>query len=105
MIVNHPDDRTAFLNKNAIFTCLTQPSSTPHWRVNDTDYVNNTIPNELNDDLSITSEPTTHFNVLTLNITARTEYNETRFECVAGDVVSDTATLYIQGMNIICSRF
>ena len=102
-IHNAPDDRTVFLNKTASFTCFTQLSYTPHWRVNDTDYIDNTIPIELQDDLNITSGPSVGLFGLRLTIIAREIYNETRIVCVAGNEVSDTATLYIQGINQVAA--
>ena len=99
MIVNHPVDRTVFLNDDAVFTCLTDIGYTTHWRLNETDH--DDLPSQLQHDLVITNESTTHFGV---TIVARAEYNGTRVQCVAESddghsVVSDNATLTIQGMS------
>ena len=104
VIVNHPVDRTVFLNDAALFTCLTDIDYTAHWRLNETDH--DDLPSQLLHDLIINSESTTEFfGVFSLTITARAEYNGTRVQCVAESddghsVVSDTATLTTQGMQI-----
>ena len=105
MIVTHPVDRTVFLNDAALFTCLTDIDYTAHWRLNETDY--DDLPSQLQHDLIINSESTTEFfGVFSLTILARAEYNGTRVQCVAESddghsVVSDNATLTIQGMIVI----
>ena len=100
MILIHPTDRTVFLDDDAFFLCLTRGSSTTYWRLNGTDYNNLSI--ELYDDLVIGSVSTDQSEFLDLFIIARAKYNGTIIQCVIenndGDsVVSNTATLYIQG--------
>ena len=102
MIVSHPRDRTVFLDDDARFNCITQRNFTPYWRLNGTDY--DDLPSQLHDDLALYrfSEMYEH---LALIIVAKAEYNGTRVQCVTesndGDsVVSNTATLSIQGMCI-----
>ena len=99
-----PTDRTVFLDDDAQFLCGTQGSSTIYWRLNGTDY--NDLPSDVQDDLNISDGSTALLDFIDLTITARAEYNGTRVECVAenndGDsVVSDTATLTIQGKLIL----
>ena len=111
MIEIHPTDRTVFLDdgNGAFFSCATRGSSSFHWRLNGTDY--NDLSSDVQDDLIISSSSSALSETLNLLLPAKTEYNETRVECVAenndGDsVVSNTATLYIQGilmLNIIKS--
>ena len=101
VIVTHPDDKTVFLNEDAVFTCLTDSGYTAHWRLNETEY--DDLPSQLQHDLVVRTESTTQFGVFSLTITARAEYNGTRVRCVAESddghsVVSHTATLTIQGM-------
>ena len=93
-----------FLGDDAFFSCLSQSSSIPHWRLNGTD-----LSSQLHDDVVTSSVSTALSELIVLTITARTEYNETRVECVAenndGDsVVSDNATLYIQGKLILNTK-
>ena len=45
VIVTHPDDRTVFLNDDAVFSCLTDTDYTAHWRLNETDY--ESLPSQL----------------------------------------------------------
>ena len=66
VIVNHPDDRTVFLNDDAVFFCLTDLGSTAHWRLNETDY--DDLPRQLQHDLVIRSESTTQFGVFSLTL-------------------------------------
>ena len=98
----HPTDRTVFLDdgKGAFFSCQMRDSSSFHWRLNGTDY--NDLTSDVQDDLVIDSSSSALSETLNLLLPARTEYNETRVQCVAesndGDsVVSNNATLYIQG--------
>ena len=101
--MTHPVDRTVFLNDAAVFTCLTDTDYTAHWRLNETD--NDDLPNQLQHDLVINTGSTALFGVFSLTIPARAEYNGTRVQCVAESddghsvVVSDNATLTIQGMS------
>ena len=70
--------------------------------MNGTDY--NDLSSEVLDDLFISSSSTAQSELLYLTITARAEYNETRVQCVIDDgdsVVSDNATLYIQGILML----
>ena len=104
VILTHPGDRTVFLdNRNsAFFSCNTRDSSTSHWRLNETDY--DDLPSQIQDDLVNSTIPATLSVFLELVIPARAEYNGTRVQCVAESddghsVVSDTATLTIQGMS------
>ena len=104
MIQSPPDDRTVFLNEDAVFSCLTEVDSTAHWKLNETDY--DDLPSQLQHDLVISSESAAQFGVFSLTISARAEYNGTRVQCVAESddghsVVSDTATLTIQGMLVL----
>ena len=103
VILTHPTDKISFLNDDALLTCLTVPGYIAHWRLNETDYDN--LPSQLQDDLDISSGSAEHsdYEVFRLTILARAEYNGTRVQCVAESddgqsVVSDTATLTIQGM-------
>ena len=101
MIQIHPTDRTVFLDDDAFFSCRTQDSSSSHWRLNGTDY--NELSSDVRDDVNTSSGSSGLAEFIDLIITARAKYNETRVECVVesndGDsVVSDTATLYIQGI-------
>ena len=103
VILTHPDDRTVFLDdeNGAFFSCNIRDSSSTHWRLNETDY--DDLPSQLQDDLVISSISTTLSVFLELLIPARAEYNGTRVQCVAENddghsVVSDTATLTIQGI-------
>ena len=104
MILTHPDDRTVFLDDEdgAFFSCNTRDSSSTHWRLNETDY--DDLPSQLQDDLTIHILSASVSVVLQLSIPARAEYNGTRVQCVAESddghsIVSDTATLTIQGMS------
>ena len=104
MILSDPDDMTVFLDDDAFFFCVTQDSSSFHWRLNGTDY--NDLSSDVQDDLIISSSSTGQSELIELIITARAEYNETRVQCVIesndGDsVVSDNATLYVQGKLIL----
>ena len=101
MILSHPDDKTVFLDDSAFFSCLTQDNFTSHWRLNETDY--DDLPSQMQDDLVISTIPATLSVLIELSIPARAEYNGTRVQCVAESddghsVVSDTATLRIQGI-------
>ena len=92
-----------FLNDGTEFTCLTQGSSNTHWRLNGTDY--NDLPRELQDDIYIDTVGTLNSQLIEMTFPARAEYNGTRVQCVAESddghsVVSDTATLTIQGIRI-----
>ena len=104
MISSDPDDMTVFLDDDAFFSCVTRGSSSSYWRLNGTDY--NELSSDVQDDLNISSSSSALSETLNLLLPARAEYNETRVECVAenndGDsVVSDTATLYIQGILML----
>ena len=93
-----------FLDDDAFFLCGTRDSSSSHWRLNGIDY--NDLSSDVQDDLNISSGSTALSETLDLNIRARTEYNGTRVQCVVenndGDsVVSDNATLYIQGILML----
>ena len=106
MILVHPVDKTVFLDDDAVFTCLTDIGSTAHWMLNETDY--DDLSSQLQHDLVIRSESTTQFGVFSITIPARAEYNGTRVQCVAESddghsVVSDNATLTIQGMSLTLS--
>ena len=103
VILTHPDDRTVFLGdeNGAFFSCNTRDSSSTHWRLNETDY--DDLPSQLHDDLIVSTILTSLSVFKELTIPARAEYNGTRVQCVAESddghsVVSDTATLTIQGM-------
>ena len=103
MILTHPTDRTVLLDdgNGAFFLCVTQDSSSSHWRLNGTDYDN--LSSEVHEVLVLFNASTDLSELLQLIIPARTEYNGTRVQCVAenndGDsIVSNNATLYIQGI-------
>ena len=103
----HPTDMTVFLDDDAFFSCVTRGSSSSHWRLNGTDY--NDLSSDVLDDLVIDSSSSALSETLNLLLPAKTEYNGTRVECVAenndGDsVVSNTATLYIQGKLMMNTR-
>ena len=107
MILSDPTDRTVFLDDDAFFFCVTRGSSSFHWRLNGTDY--NNLPSDVQDDLVIDSSSSALSELLELIITARAEYNETRVQCVIesndkDSVVSNTATLYIQGILTLNTR-
>ena len=90
-----------FLRDGVFFTCLTQGSSTTYWRLNETDY--DDLPGQLQHDFLLSSTSTALSEVIELMTQARAEYNGTRVQCVAKSddghsVVSDTATLTIQGI-------
>ena len=100
MILSNPTDSTVFLDDDAFFFCVTRGSSSSYWRLNGTDY--NDLSSDVQDDIVISSSSSAQSETLDLTITARAEYNETRAQCVIesndGDsVVSNTASLYIQG--------
>ena len=104
MILTHPGDRTVFLGdeNGAFFLCSTRDSSTSHWRLNETDY--DDLPSQIQDDLVNSTIPNPLSVLLQLIVPARAEYNGTRVQCVAESddghsVVSDNATLTIQGMS------
>ena len=102
--MTHPTDRTVFLDDDAFFFCVTQGSSSSHWRLNGIDY--NNLPSDVQDDVVTSSASTALSEFIDLIITARAEYNETRVQCVAGSndgdsVVSNTAILYIQGILML----
>ena len=104
MILVHPTDRTVFLDDDAFFSCATRGSSSSYWRLNGTDY--NELSSDVQDDLVIDSSSSALSETLNLLLPAKTEYNETRVQCVAenndGDsVVSNNATLYIQGILML----
>ena len=100
MILSDPDDMTVFLDDDAFFSCVTRSSSSSHWRLNGIDY--NELSSDVLEDVATSNGSSTQSEFIDLIITAKTEYNETRVECVAenndGDsIVSNTASLYIQG--------
>ena len=102
--MNHPTDRTVFLDDDAFFSCVTRDSSSSYWRLNGIDY--NDLSSDVQDDLVIDSSSSALSEILNLLLPAKTEYNETRVQCVAenndGDsVVSNNATLYIQGILML----
>ena len=106
MILIHPTDRTVFLDdgNGAFFSCRMQDGSSSHWRLNGTDY--NDLSSDVLDDVVTSSGSSGLAELIELTITARAKYNETRVECVIenndGDsVVSDNATLYIQGILML----
>ena len=104
MIVSDPDDMTVLLDDDAFFFCVTRGSSSPHWRLNGTDY--NNLTSDVLDDVFTSSASSALSELLDLIILSRAEYNETRVECVAGSndgdsVVSNTAILYIQGILML----
>ena len=101
MILSDLTDRTVFLDDDTFFVCVTRGSSSSHWRLNGIDY--NNLSSDVQDDLVIDSSSSAQSETLNLLLPAKTEYNETRVECVAENndedsVVSNTATLYIQGI-------
>ena len=103
MILIPPTDRTVFLGDDAFFLCVTRGSSSSYWRLNGTDYDN--LPSDVQDDVVTSSGSSGLSETLDLTITVRAEYNGTIIQCVVenndGDsVVSNTATLYIQGKLI-----
>ena len=109
MIQIHPTDRTVFLgdDNGAFFSCRMQDSSSSHWRLNGTDY--NDLSSDVLDDVVTSSGSSDLAETIDMNITVRAEYNETRVECVIenndGDsIVSDNATLYIQGILILNTK-
>ena len=107
MILSDPTDKIVFLDDDAFFSCVTRGSSSSHWRLNGTDY--NDLSIDVQDDVITSSASTSLAEFIVLTIKARAEYNETRVQCVAesnnGDsVVSDNATLYIQGMLMLNTR-
>ena len=96
-----------FLDDDAFFLCVTRGSSSSHWRLNGTDY--NNLSSDVQDDLIISSASSALSEIQNLLLPAKTEYNETRVQCVIesndGDsVVSNTATLYIQGILTLNTR-
>ena len=104
MILQHPTDRTVFLDNSAFFSCLTRGGSNALWRLNGTDYED--LPSDLRNDLVTSNGSTSLSEFIDLIILSRAEYNGTRVQCVIenddGDsVVSDTAILYIQGHKVI----
>ena len=104
VILQHPTDRTVFLDNSAFFSCLTRGGSNALWRLNGTDYED--LPSELRNDLVTSNGSTSLSEFIDLIILSRAEYNETRVQCVIengdGDsVVSDTAILYLQGHKMI----
>ena len=107
MILTHPTDRTVFLDDDAFFSCQMRDSSSSHWRLNGTDY--NDLPSDVQDDLVTSNGSAGLAEFIDMIITARAKYNETRVQCVIesndGDsVVSNTATLYIQGILMLNTR-
>ena len=90
-----------FPDDDASFSCLIQGSSIPYWKLNGTDYDN--LPSAVHDDMVVTKSGV-NVHSTNITITARAEYNETIFQCViendGNSVVSDTATLYIQGKQL-----
>ena len=107
MILSDPDDMTVFLDDDAVFFCVTRGTSSFHWRLNGTDY--NNLSSDVQDDLTIFNVSTGLAELIDLIITARAEYNETRVQCViesndGESVVSNTATLYIQGILMGITR-
>ena len=93
-----------FLDDDAFFFCVTRGSSSSHWRLNGTDY--NNLSSDVQDDLIISSSSSALSETLDLTITARAEYNGTIIQCGVenndGDsVVSNNATLYIQGILML----
>ena len=100
MILSNPTDRTVFPDDDAFFFCVSRGSSSSHWRLNGTDY--NELSGDVLDDVVTNNGSAGLAELLDLTITARAEYNETRVQCVIesndeDSVVSNTATLYIQG--------
>ena len=103
MILDGPKDITVFPNHEAVFHCFTRDVSSINWMINDTDL--DDIPSTLRDDLIPDSSRNQGFQLFTLNITGRVEYNGTRIRCViAGNDENTTATLYIQGIHTFLTR-
>lgn len=92
-IIRSPQDTAVFLNKPAIFVCETSGSDFTEWIINGTN-----LRDLSSDDLSRT------FGINnTLTIAGRVKYNETRVQCVTGDIEgslrkSENVTLTIQGI-------
>ena len=86
-----------YLDTPAVFTCQLNDTAFGGWFVNGTD--TRELP-ELRDDISTRDEGLT----MVLNITARTQYNNTVVQCLAlmfggnGTERSDNVTLTIQGI-------
>lgn len=83
-----------FLNQPAVFICATIGSDFTEWKINGTN-----LRELSSDDLSRTFGQN-----VTLTIQGRVEYNESRVQCVAGDLegniaFSENVTLTIQGTN------
>ena len=96
VILEHPSDKTVFLDDSAFFSCFTRGGSSTYWKLNGTDY--DDLPSEIRDDLATSNGSTSLSDFIDLTIIARAEYNETRVQCVVEDsIISDAATLYIQG--------
>ena len=91
-ITNAPMSQTEFLNREAIFTCVTRDAAT-HWIVNGTE-----LPSPLYEDLRTNSTTFGEIRLFELTIPARAEYNGTRVQCVNGET-SDEVTLTIQGTD------
>ena len=100
VILDGPKDITVFPNHEAVFHCFTRDVSSINWMINDTDL--DDLPSTLRDDLILDSSRNQGFQLFSLNITGRVEYNGTRIRCViAGDNESTSATFYIQGVTYI----
>ena len=109
VILEHPSDKTVFLNDSAFFSCFTRGGSSTYWKLNGTDY--DDLPSEIRDDLAISMGSTLLSDFIDLTITARAKYNETRVQCGVenddgGSVkVSNTGNVYIQGIYYVNTQF
>ena len=97
LIVDPPNSTVVYPDTQAVFICKVTYDSVSVWFVNGTD--SRTLSGEFGDDITTRGVGIT----MTLTIKARTQYNNTVVQCVAGEFGgteierSDNVTLTIQG--------
>ena len=99
VIIETPENQTAFLRQSAVFTCETD-GGLSGWRVNET--LLQDLPPEIHSDLDVSVSTTAEGSTVeTLTIPARSEYNGTRVQCLVlgfgGSAESESVTLRVQG--------
>ena len=111
LIVQPPTSTVVYPDTQTVFTCELTSGSLGAWLINGTD--SRELPEEVRDDISTGDDGLTEI----LNITARTQYNNTVVQCAAsefggsGSERSDNVTLTIQGTrhmhmsNYVCITF
>ena len=99
-IVHPPRDIIVVVGDWAEFTCEVQDASFTSWRVNST--YTSSLPTSIRGDIMFGQTIDGDYEVHSLSMRTRAEYNQTKFQCVvisAEDEIfwSENATLLIQG--------